>query len=319
MTMVPIHRALDLTMRFLHDHHRDLRKNEHQLNLLQQEKSVEPQATPTVLRTNAIQVDCFDWWSNLHRFFITTRLLSGSRPYNAYEELKRDYIPNRGVSFSNNTQYQTVNTDEIPSRSYQNSIYPSSTRSNQSSTYANPPRESRRLILPNSFDQSTNSSVTRTFDEDRFRKDPPSIDRNTIDPSLSHQVEIREYSRRLDANGQNTSDLPLFPRNFNSDAFYRSSFQPKVITDDHGQKMIEMKLGVSEYQPSEIKISVNGLNLVVQAEHNEERPPSASSRAYFFNQISLPSNTDLASLSSQYHPDGKLHITAKILADRNLM
>lgn len=73
-----------------------------------------------------------------------------------------------------------------------------------------------------------------------------------------------------------------------------------------------MKLDTNNYQPNEIKISVNGNDLIVQAEHNDEHPPTSSSRAYFYKQITLPPNTDLNSLSSQYHPDGKLHITAKI-------
>jgi HSP20 family molecular chaperone IbpA len=73
-----------------------------------------------------------------------------------------------------------------------------------------------------------------------------------------------------------------------------------------------MKLPVNNYQPNEIKVSVSGNDLIVQAEHNDEHPPTSSSRAYFYKQITLPNNTDLNTLSSQYHPDGRLHITAKI-------
>ena len=140
-----------------------------------------------------------------------------------------------------------------------------------------------------------------------------------ISPSSSRNVEVREYSRRIGTGGNNNTSSsfinnePLFSSHgFNSDAFYRSAFQPQVLTDAHGQKHIEMKLIVNDYQPNEIKVSVEGQDLIVQAEHNVERPPSSSSRAYFFKQVTLPPNTDFNSLSSQYHPDGRLHITAKV-------
>ncbi len=137
-------------------------------------------------------------------------------------------------------------------------------------------------------------------------------------PSTSRNVEVREFSRRIGSNGNNNNgnfinnDSSLFSQGFNRDAFYRSAFQPQVFTDDRGQKRIEMKLEVKDYEPNEIKVSVNGNDLIVQAEHSVDRPPTSSSRAYFFKQITLPANTDLNSLSSQYHPDGRLHITASL-------
>jgi HSP20 family molecular chaperone IbpA len=136
-------------------------------------------------------------------------------------------------------------------------------------------------------------------------------------PSSSRNIEVREYSRRVgggSANNNNfiTSEPLLFTQGFNSDAFYRSAFQPQIFTDDVGHKRIEMKLDVNKYQPNEIKVSVNGNDLVVQAEHNDERPPTSSARAYFYKQITLPPNTDLGTISSQYHADGRLHITAKL-------
>lgn len=104
----------------------------------------------------------------------------------------------------------------------------------------------------------------------------------------------------------------MFSHDFNADAFYRSAFRPQVFTDDRGRNCIEMKLDVSNYQPNEIKVSINGNDLVVRAEHNDDRPPKSSTRAYFYKQISLPPNTDPNTLSSEYHPDGSLHITAKL-------
>ncbi len=142
-------------------------------------------------------------------------------------------------------------------------------------------------------------------------------------PSSSRNLEVREYSRRVGSGGTNdndrfnSSDLSLFNQGFNSEAFYRSAFQPQIFTDDRGQKRVEMKLDVNNYSPNEIKVSVNGNDLIVQAEHSVERPPTSSTRAYFYKQITLPANTDLSSLSSQYHPDGKLHITATLSLEKS--
>ena len=153
----------------------------------------------------------------------------------------------------------------------------------------------------------------RTLNNDRFRASVNLGPSSNAPPLSSRNTEVREYSRRIGGNGANNYSEPsLFSQGFNSDAFYRSAFQPRTFTDDRGQQCVEMELEVNNYQPSEIKVSVEGNDLVVQAEHNDERPPTSSSRAYFFKQITLPPNTDFNSLSSQYHADGKLHITAKL-------
>jgi HSP20 family molecular chaperone IbpA len=141
-----------------------------------------------------------------------------------------------------------------------------------------------------------------------------------MSPSSSRNVEVREYSRRVGGtannNGFTNNDSLVFSQGFNRDAFYRSAFQPQIFTDDHGQQRVEMKLDVNNYEPNEIKVSVNGNDLIVKAEHNVDRPPTSSTRAYFYKQITLPPNTDFNSLSSQYHPDGRLHITAKLSSEQ---
>ena len=161
--------------------------------------------------------------------------------------------------------------------------------------------------------RSGSPSIARNLDEDRFRSSVTIDSRSMTPPSLSRNVEVREYSRRAGDNASNNlnDNRSSFTQGFNSDAFYRSAFQPQVFTDDLGESRIEMKLDVKNYEPHEIKVSVNGNDLIVQAEHNVDRPPTSSSRAYFYKQVTLPPNTDLSSLSSQYHPDGSLHITAK--------
>jgi len=104
---------------------------------------------------------------------------------------------------------------------------------------------------------------------------------------------------------------------FNSDAFYRSSFQPEIFYDQHGKQRVEMKLDVQNYEPNEIKVHVDGNDLIVKAEHSSEHPPNSSSRAYFFKQITLPPNCDLSSITSQFRAaEKKLYITASLRDDK---
>ena len=271
-------------------------------------------------------------------------IFSVSRPYTSFDELKT------GPSFSRDTSYSTGHNYEVPSyRGFESSAtkpsydygvignepsrgsaFPSSRGESagvREKTYTETRRETEhRRSSPTSGVQSSREfehhrsgspSIARTLDEDRFRTNLNLGQPSLTTPLSSRNTEVREYSRRIGGNnGNGYSEPSLFASGFNSDAFYRSAFQPNVVTDDRGEKYVEMKLEVNNYQPSEIKVSVNGNDLVVQAEHKDERPPTSSSRAYFYKQVTLPPNTDLNSLSSQYHPDGKLHITAKLAPEQ---
>ena len=162
------------------------------------------------------------------------------------------------------------------------------------------------------------STIGRTLDENQFRSGlslGPSTISSQWSPGTRRNAEVREFSRRIDGAGR-AGGLALLSPNFNSDAFYRSAFQPQVFTDDRGQKFIEMKLNVSDYQPSEVKVSVDGNDLVVRAEHSEERAPTNKSRSYFFKQVTLPPNTDLRSVKSELQNNGTLSIRANVLAEQ---
>lgn len=274
----------------------------------------------------------------------------GPNRYSAYDELKTG-----GGNLSRTSNFPSTNLYETPSyRNYQDTNYGSSSsgystlnngssfrpssstlRGDQGHVYEQSYSETRRETeqrrsSPTSGVQTSRQvehhrsgspSLGRALDEERFRTGlnlgPPSI---TTSPSLSSRnMEVREYSRRIGtgADGSNrTTDLSLFAPGFNSDAFYRSAFQPKIVTDERGQRIIEMQLDVHNYQPSEIKVSVNGNDLIVQAEHKDERPPTSSARAFFYKQITLPPNTDLSTLSSEYILDGILRIKAKFLPEQ---
>jgi len=250
--------------------------------------------------------------------------VGNSSPY------RRDYNGSTTGSY-NNSFNPTYTFDVTSSNSPSRTIFPSTSRGEGGTTreqsYSETHRETQhRRSSPTSGVQSSREvqhqrsgspSISRSLDEDRFRPILSYGQSSGMSPSTSRNVEVREFSRRVGNTGNNdstfiTREPSLIAHGFNSDAFYRSAFQPQIVNDDFGQKRVEMKLAVGNYQPNEIKVSIDGEDLVVKAEHNDERPPSSSTRAYFYKQITLPSNTDFKSLSTQYHADGKLHITAKL-------
>ncbi|CAF1363087.1 unnamed protein product [Adineta steineri] len=98
------------------------------------------------------------------------------------------------------------------------------------------------------------------------------------------------------------NDSSSFPPGFDSNVFYQSEFQPQIFTDDRNQRYIDMKLDVLDYKPTDLTVSINDNDLIIQGINTN-----------FYKQITLPSNTDLPSLTLEYRRDQKLYITAKLL------
>jgi HSP20 family molecular chaperone IbpA len=159
-------------------------------------------------------------------------------------------------------------------------------------------------INPRYLSNDHRSSVIRsTSPIYRFR---PSINdktdyRRSDSPTLSNEDNFN-FDRRSMTPSLSEHKSSLFPEDFDSDVFYQSSFQPQIFTDDRDQRYIEMKLDVHDHKPNEIDVSINDNDLIVQTKHKN-----------FYKKITLPSNTDLTSLSTQHHHDKKLYITAKLL------
>ncbi|CAF3207947.1 unnamed protein product [Rotaria socialis] len=128
------------------------------------------------------------------------------------------------------------------------------------------------------------SSPTTTIQSSHERSDSPT--------SLSDMTD----------DSDTINESSLFPREFDADAFYRSVFQPKVLTDDRDQRYIEMKLDMKDYNPDKIQVSINNNDLVVHVDETN-----------FYKQITLPSNIDLLSLSIYYYDDRKVNIRIKLL------
>lgn len=102
---------------------------------------------------------------------------------------------------------------------------------------------------------------------------------------------------------------------FDFDLFHRSAFRPKIVqatsndnTNSTCGKKLLMSLDLSDYQAEDIKVSVKDRELIVKAERKIETD-TRKSRTSFYQSTSLPPQTDIDHLQSNY-VDGKLVIEA---------
>ncbi|CAM4768224.1 unnamed protein product [Rotaria magnacalcarata] len=106
---------------------------------------------------------------------------------------------------------------------------------------------------------------------------------------------------------------------FDYDLFHRSVFRPQILETlangkNNHEKKLFMFLDLSDYQPEDIKVSVQDQELIVKAERKVETD-TRKSRTSFFQSTSLPPQTDIENLKSNYI-DGKLIIEAPYLEKR---
>ncbi|CAF0928613.1 unnamed protein product [Didymodactylos carnosus] len=190
-----------------------------------------------------------------------------------------------------------------------------STQKYYSSTTQSTPSTDNDNYLSNRFKTGVNLDRYPATPTSTLHYEPLSH-RNNDGPSRN--VEVREYSRRL-AGNEPISTTPglINSEGFNADAFYKSAFQPEIYYDQQGQRGIEMKLDVQNFEPEEIKVTMDGQDLIVQAEHDSQRSSNHSSRSYIYKQITLPPNADITSLSSEYNADKKLYIRALLKDDKS--
>ena len=105
---------------------------------------------------------------------------------------------------------------------------------------------------------------------------------------------------------------------FDFDLFHRSAFRPQIVrtasnhdSTEQSEKKLVMSLDLSEYQAEDIKVSIKDRELIVQAERKTETD-TRKSRTSFYQSTSLPPQTDIEHLQSNY-TDGKLVIEAPYL------
>ncbi|CAF0729366.1 unnamed protein product [Didymodactylos carnosus] len=117
-----------------------------------------------------------------------------------------------------------------------------------------------------------------------------------------------------------TSSSSSSAKPFDFDLFHRSVFRPQIVstspsTDTNDKKKLVMNLDLSDYTAEDIKVSIKDRDLIVKAERKVETD-TRKSRASFYQSTSLPPQTDIENLRSNYM-DGKLVIEAPYLEHYN--
>ncbi|CAF4750155.1 unnamed protein product, partial [Rotaria socialis] len=185
--------------------------------------------------------------------------------------------------------------------------------------------------------QNTNESLTFSYGDFKLAND------ETISPPIHNQVDhhhhnvtatntntknAKEYNTEISNSPILTNTSTITPINescidnktpFDYDLFHRSVFRPQILEttangkSNHEKKLL-MSLDLAGYQPEDIKVSVQNQELIVKAERKVETD-TRKSRTSFFQSTSLPPQTDIDNLKSNYI-DGKLIIEAPYLEKR---
>ena len=94
-----------------------------------------------------------------------------------------------------------------------------------------------------------------------------------------------------------------------------SDFQPRIVDKGNNQKQLEMTVGMKNYKPEEIKLSVKNNELIVQGEHRH-KDANRSERSFFFKSTTLPPGTQVDHLQSHLTDDGELKIEAPYVENK---
>jgi len=94
-----------------------------------------------------------------------------------------------------------------------------------------------------------------------------------------------------------------------------SDFQPRIVDKGNNQKQLEMTVGMKNYRPEEIKVSVKNNELTVQGEH-QHKDKNRSERSFFFKSTLLPPGTQVDQLQSHLTDDGQLKIEAPYIEQK---
>jgi len=94
-----------------------------------------------------------------------------------------------------------------------------------------------------------------------------------------------------------------------------SDFQPRIVDKGNNEKQLEMTVGMKNYRPQEIKVSVKNNELIVQGEHRH-KDENRSERSFFFKSTILPPGTQVEQLQSHLTDDGQLKIEAPFVEQK---
>jgi HSP20 family molecular chaperone IbpA len=94
-----------------------------------------------------------------------------------------------------------------------------------------------------------------------------------------------------------------------------SDFQSRIVDKGNNQKQLEMTVGMKNYKPEEIKVSVKNNELIVQGEHRH-KDENRSERSFFFKSTMLPPGTQVDQLQSHLNDDGQLKIEVPFIEQK---
>ena len=130
------------------------------------------------------------------------------------------------------------------------------------------------------------------------------------------EVPIRnpETERRLEQAKKDQQNLAQFGQNRNPLFDYLgflggSDIQSRIVDKDNNQKQLEMTVGMKDFRPQEIKVSVKNNELIIQGEH-VRKDDSGSARSFFYRSAMLPPGTQVDQLQSHIDDNGQLKIEA---------
>ena len=136
------------------------------------------------------------------------------------------------------------------------------------------------------------------------------------------EVPIRnpETERRLEQAKKENQSLTQFGQHLDRFFDYAgflggSDFQPRIVDKGNNEKQLEMSVGMKNYRPQEIKVSVKNNELIVQGEH-QHKDANRSERSFFFKSVVLPPGTQVDQLQSHLDHDGQLKIEAPFVEQK---
>jgi len=94
-----------------------------------------------------------------------------------------------------------------------------------------------------------------------------------------------------------------------------SDFEPQIVDKGNNQKQLQMSIGMKNYRPEEVKVSVKNNELIVKGEHRH-KDANRSERLFFFRSTKLPPGTQVEQLQSQLTDDGQLMIEAPFVEQK---
>jgi len=133
-------------------------------------------------------------------------------------------------------------------------------------------------------------------------------------------IQNPENERRMEQAKKNEQNLAQFGRQLHPLFDYAgflggSDIQSHIVDKGNNQKQLEMTVGMKDYQPQEIKVSVKNNELIIQGEH-VHKDDSRSERSFFYRSAMLPPGTQVDQLKSHMEDNGQLKIEAPFVEQK---